>query len=113
MPHMVPNDEPLDGMNNVFCYASLADKHKITLYTGATGALPVRSLDGHQYYFIAYDYDLNFIFAIPIVSLTDESIIQAFEDVFDQLKNKGYAPRFNVTDNQAAKSIRKFLTKEE
>ena len=113
MPHMVPDDEHLDGMNNVFCFAALADKHNRTLYTDATGALPVRSLDGHQYYFIAYDYDLNYIFAIPMANLTDDAIIAAFEDVFGQLKKKGYAPRFNVTDNQAAAAIKKFLTKEE
>ena len=41
--------------NNIFCFASLADKQTGTMYTDQTGALPVRSLDGMQYFFIAYD----------------------------------------------------------
>ena len=59
-------------MNNIFCFAALVDKHNRTLYTDATGTLPVRSLNGNQYYFVAYDYDLNYIFAVPILNLTDE-----------------------------------------
>ena len=110
--HHIPDDEPLDGANNIFCFAALADKNDRTLYTDATGALPVRSLDGNQYYFIAYDYDLNYIFAVPIPDLTDDTIIGAFDIIFTDLKQKGYAPKFNVTDNQAATAIKKFLTKE-
>ena len=29
--------------NNIFCFAALADKEKGTVYTDATGALPVMS----------------------------------------------------------------------
>ena len=53
---------PPDGQeaaNNVFCFAALADKQTGTMYTDATGALPVLSLDGMQYFFVAYDYDTN------------------------------------------------------
>ena len=47
-PNIIPdNDEPHDGLNNVFCYAALADKQTGTLYTNATGALPVMSLEGN------------------------------------------------------------------
>ena len=44
---------------NIFCYAALSDKQQGTLYTDAMGALPARSMDANQYYFIAYDYDTN------------------------------------------------------
>ena len=99
--------------NNVFCFAALADKQTGTLYTDQTGALPVRSLEGMQYFFVAYDYDTNYIFANPIDNLKDEAIIEAFESVFNELKNKGYKPTFNVTDNQCTKPIKAFLEKEE
>ena len=36
MSNIVPNDEPLDGANNVFCYAALVDKQQGTIYTDAT-----------------------------------------------------------------------------
>ena len=96
-------------MNNVFCFAALANTNKRTLYTDATGSLPARSLNGNHYYFIAYDYDLNYIFTVPIPNLLDTTIIGAFKNVFDQLKEKGFKPKFNVTDNQAAVKIREFL----
>ena len=104
---VIPSDEPLDGANNVFCFAALADKQTGTIYTDATGALPSRSLDGNQYYFVAYDYDTNYIFAIPIKDQTDASIIEGFEEVFTTLNKKGHKPKFNITDNQAANSIKR------
>ena len=60
-PAYIPSDEP--QVNNVFCFVALADKHRSTMYTVATGALPAMSVDGHQYYFVAYDYDTNYILA--------------------------------------------------
>ena len=35
------------------------------------GALPALSLDGHQYYIVAYDYDNNFIKAQEVSDLKD------------------------------------------
>ena len=58
VPHIIQNKEEQpanDGMNNVFCFAALADKQKGTMYTDATGALPAVSLEGNQYFFVAYD----------------------------------------------------------
>ena len=82
------------------------------MYTDQTGALPVRSLDGMQYFFIVYDYDTNYTFAKPISNLKDESIITAFKAVFNEIKDKGHKPTFNITDNQCTKSIKAFLQKE-
>ena len=107
--NIIPDDEPLDGANNIFCFAALADKISGTLYTDATGALPTRSLDGNQYFFIAYDYDTSMIFAIPIKGMTDACIIGGFDDVFTKMEKRGFKPKFNVTDNQAANSIKKYL----
>ena len=67
----------------------------------STRALPAILLNGHQYFFIAYDYETNCIFAKLIRNFTDTTIVEVFEDIFTELDNKGYKPRFNVTDNQA------------
>eukprot|EP00804_Cyclotella_cryptica_P029536 CCRYP_020583-RA/>CCRYP_020583-RA protein AED:0.35 eAED:0.26 QI:0/-1/0/1/-1/1/1/0/1386 len=105
---------PIDECTcNVLCYAALADKHNGTMYTDATGALPAVTLEGNQYYFIAYAYDLNYIFAIPIPNLRDETILKAFDEVFQTLKSKGFKPAFNVTDNQAAVPIKTYLNQEQ
>ena len=42
--------EQMREVNSVFCFAALADKQTGTMYTDQTGALPVRSLDGMQYF---------------------------------------------------------------
>ena len=90
----------------------MANKQIGTMYTDQTCALPVRSLDGMQYFFIAYDYDTNYIFSKPISNLKYETIIEAFESVFNELKDKGHKTIFNVTDNQCTKLIKAFLQKE-
>ena len=55
--------------NNVFCFATLTEQEKGTLYTDAMGALPVLSFDGHQSCIVAYDYDNNFIKAQEVSDL--------------------------------------------
>ena len=106
--NVIPAEPTEESACNVFCYAALADKHNGTMYTDATGALPAVSLEGNQYYFVAYAYDPNYIFALPLPNLRDETIIKAFDEVFQQLKNKGFKPSFNVTDNQAATPIKEY-----
>ena len=44
--HVTPDD---NLVSNVSCFAALTDKNKSTLYTDATGALPVGSIDNIQY----------------------------------------------------------------
>eukprot|EP00804_Cyclotella_cryptica_P007133 CCRYP_020039-RA/>CCRYP_020039-RA protein AED:0.39 eAED:0.39 QI:0/0/0/1/1/1/2/0/512 len=110
--NVIPFDTIDDSVCNVFCYAALADKQAGTMYTDATGAIPAISLEGHQYYFVAYAYDPNYIFAKPLSNLKDETILTAFGEVFQQLKDKGFKPAFNVTDNQAATPIKNYLSRE-
>eukprot|EP00804_Cyclotella_cryptica_P002616 CCRYP_010443-RA/>CCRYP_010443-RA protein AED:0.32 eAED:0.22 QI:0/-1/0/1/-1/1/1/0/664 len=110
--NVIPFDTIDDSVCNVFCYAALADKQAGTMYTDATGALPAISLEGHQYYFVAYAYDPNYIFAKPLSNLKDETILTAFGEVVQQLKDKGFKPAFNVTDNQAATPIKNYLSRE-
>ena len=50
---------------------------------------------------------------IPIKNVTDDAIMEAFQEVFHQLKDKGHKPNFNVTDNQATKPIKSFLKTEQ
>jgi hypothetical protein len=109
--HLSPhsNPPPRVDTHNIFCYATLADKMKGTIYTNSTGALPARLHNGNQYFFIAYAYDPNYIYALPIQSGSSKHIIDAFETVFNDLTAKGHKPVFNVTDNQAAAAIKTFL----
>ena len=107
---MVPiNYETTDGANNIFCFTVLVDTITGTLYTDTTDALPARSLDRNQYYVVMYEYNTNNIFAIPMNENTSKSIIESFDNFFEQMKGRGYKPQFNVTDNQAAQAIKNYL----
>ena len=81
------------------------------MYTDATGTLPTISLDGHQYYFIVYDYDSNYIFAEPIKDVKDATLVEAFQKIFETLEERGMKPTLNITDNQAVKPIKAFLAR--
>ena len=78
--HPQPNNwqPPRVDKHNIFCFAVLADQIKGTIYTDFTGALLARSLDGNQFFFIAYAYDPKYIYAIPIHSGSNDYIIVAF-----------------------------------
>lgn len=79
------------------------------MYTDATGALPVMSLEGKQYYIVAYDYDNNYIDAVPVVDLKYATIIDTVKTIFKAMEEKGHRPCLNVTDNQTAKPLKTYL----
>eukprot|EP00804_Cyclotella_cryptica_P017050 CCRYP_003285-RA/>CCRYP_003285-RA protein AED:0.19 eAED:0.21 QI:0/0/0/1/1/1/2/0/900 len=113
-PHIIPPDIT-DTTCNVCCFAALADKHHGTMYTDtdATGTLPAVMLEGNQYYFVAYAYNPNYIYATPLLNLRDESIMTAFDNIFQDLKAKGYKLTFNITDNQATTPIKAYWANED
>ena len=94
---------------NVFCYAALTNKQQGTPYTNAMGALPSRSLDAHQYFFVEYDYNNNYIFAEPIPNVKDNTIVDTFQRIFNILVEKGHRPLLNITDNLATVPLKAFL----
>ena len=64
-----------------------------------------------KYYFVAYDYDINYIFVIPITDVKDATLLVAFDEIFKDLAEKGYKPTFNIMDNQAVRPIKEYLKK--
>ncbi|KAL7527646.1 hypothetical protein ACHAWF_006698 [Thalassiosira exigua] len=77
------------------------------------GQLPAISTDGNQYFFVAYDYDNNYVFAHPIANMKDATIVAAFQTIFQELKDKVHKPVVNVTDNQATRPLKAFLKTED
>ena len=82
-------------------FRSVGRKRKGTVYTDATGALPVLSLDGQQYYIVTYDYDNNFIEAKEVSNLKDKTIVETAQKIFDKMEADDHKPLQNVADNQA------------
>ena len=67
--HMFPQQE-LCVVQDVFCFAALANAITGTMYTNITGAFPVCLLKSMQYLFMVYVYDLNAIFVCAMPSRT-------------------------------------------
>ena len=114
--HPAAESTASDGVvtnNNVFCFAALAEKGKGTVYTDATSALPVLSLDGHQCCIVAYDYDNNFIEAEEVSDLKDETVVETVRKIFNKMEERGHRSLLNVTDNQAVQPLKAFLKTKE
>jgi hypothetical protein len=79
-------------MQDVFCFAMVADAITGTMYTNITGAFPDRSFESMQYVFVAFIYNLNAIIVRAMPSCTDASMVQAFTKVISILKSGGYHP---------------------
>jgi hypothetical protein len=84
------------AMQDVFCFAVLANAITGTMYTNIIGAFPVCSFKSMQCIFVAYVYDLNAIIVRSMPSCTDASMVQAFTKVITILKSRGYQLALNV-----------------
>jgi hypothetical protein len=82
---MFPTHEAC-AVQDMFCFAPLANATTGTMYTDLTGSFPVRSFKNMQYIFVVYIYDLNAIIVRPMPFRTGTSFIAAFTDVFNILQ---------------------------
>ena len=77
--------------NNIFCFAVLTDKEMGMVYTNTMGVLPIMSLDGKQYYILMYDYDNNYVNALPVSDLHSVTIVVGVK-IFEDMIKKGHSP---------------------
>ena len=96
-------------ISNVLCFATLADKNKGTLLTDAINALLVQSIDGNQYYYVAHDYNTNYVDAVSVKDLTNATIIKTFNKIFEDMGQKGHKQRLTITNNQTVVSLKRYL----
>ena len=95
---------------NVFCYAALADTVTGTIYTDLPGRFPVQSVRNMQYIFVCYVYEANSILVKPMKSRTDESYVEAYKEMYEELEANGFKPTLNVTDNECSKAVQNYIT---
>ncbi len=69
------------------------------------------SYNGSVCSLVVHHYKTMTILALPISSLNDKIIFEAYKIAFDELAAKSFKPKLNIMDNQATKYIKKFLTK--
>jgi hypothetical protein len=97
------------AVQDMFCFATLANATLGTMYTNITGAFPVWSFKNMQYIFVKYIYDLNTIIVQLMPSCTNSLIIAFFSEVFAILRACNYQPALNVMDIQCSKAVEKHI----
>jgi hypothetical protein len=110
LSHMILDDNN-SSIANMSCFGAFADAHAGVVYSDLTDDFPFISFDGRISFLEMYHYEYNAILLSPISGLDDLCIFNVYKKSFDKLSSKGFKPKLNVTDNQATKFIRKFLTK--
>ena len=43
-------------------------------------------------------------------SRIDESFVEAYREMYEELEAKGFKPTLNVTDNECCKAVQKYIT---
>ena len=73
------------------------------IYTDQSGPFLTPSTSGNKYIFVLYDYDSNFIDAIPIPSRSKAQLVQAYRIGISRLQQRGLTPQLHRLDNEISK----------
>ena len=103
-----------NGQQTNFVYAATIDSSNTgTAYSDQTGPFSHPSSRGNKLLFVLYDYDSNFIFAVPMKNREAASILAAYTDVYNQLKAAGMKPKLQKLDNECSNMLKEFLADED
>jgi hypothetical protein len=102
-PEQAPNN---DKTNMVFMTIAEVDGQ---LFTDQTGRFPITSSRGHNYIVIFYVVDANYIKSYPIKSRHRTELINAYTDVSNFLRTRGYRPQLHKLDNETSKDVEEFI----
>jgi hypothetical protein len=93
----------------LFIGATIAEQNEGTIYTDNTGRFPIQSFHGKKVQFVAYEYRSNAILVRALRDETDKSMLDAFQDIYKYLTDRGFKPKLNVMDNQCSKAVQTFI----
>ncbi len=105
---MMPQQEAC-SMQDIFCFATLANANTGTMYTDLTSSFPVRSFKNMQYIVVAYVYNLNVIIVRAMPTRTNTAMITAFKEVIAVLQTCGYCPALNIMDNERSTVVEQYI----
>ncbi len=100
------------SMQDVFCFAALANANTGTMYMDLTGSFPVQLFKNMQYMFAAYVYDLNAIIIRAMPTCTNAAMITTFKEVIKVLRTRGYHLALNVMDNKCSTAVERYIRSE-
>ena len=104
-PPPPPPRTPRDKTHDIGVFCVDVAKLKNTVAIDLPGRYPVTSARGHKYIFVMYDYDSNFINAIPIKSRKSHILVEAFKECYSALCRNGLTGRLLRLDNEISKTL--------
>lgn len=69
------------------------------------GRYPITSARGHKYIMVMYDFDSNYINAVPIKSRKSSELVGAFKECYDDLKRRGFEAQVLRLDNEISAEL--------
>ena len=103
--------EPLtNGQRTHNIYAAVIDRSPTgQIFTDQTGRFVIPSSTGNNYMLVLYDYDSNYIDAVPMPNRTAKSILTAFTTSYNKLIRAGLRPQLQRLDNECSDILKDFL----
>ena len=98
-----------DAGVELFIGATIAEQNEGTIYTDNTGRFPIQSFHGKKVQFVAYEYWSNAILVRALRDETDKSMVEAFQDIYTYLTDRGFKPKLNVMDNQCSRAVQTYI----
>ena len=95
--HVFPSVQPITGK----------------IFTDQTGQFPCPSISGNKYLFVLYDYDANYIDAVPMPSRTQHQILIAYKKSTDMLRKRGFTPKLQRLDNECSQTLKDYMDEQE
>ena len=93
------SSDPNEKSNDV-AYIIVNKDDLCTAYTDITGRFPYRSSRGNQYILIAYHYDANYIYGLPMKDRKAATITKTWRIIHNKFSMAGAAPNTYILDNE-------------
>ena len=103
---IAPRQEPTNPKSNAMFVQLFDTKCFERSYSDQTGKFPVKSSRGNCYIFIMYAYDSNSILSVALPDRRGSSIKHAWLNIYERLRDNGYAPKLHLLDNECATDIK-------
>ena len=76
------------------------------------GKFPMTSMQGNKYVLLLYHYDTNSILVRPLKNRSDETILEVYEEIYNELTEKGFQPKLHILDNEASQALKNQIKKQ-
>ena len=102
--------KPMPGVKHKDVYLRTFDATKKSMYSDQTGKFPIPSSQGNKYIMVAVELDGNYIDAEPLKTKGTQSLINAYQAIFNRWKTtKVINPNWHILDNEAPDAFKQAI----